>query len=205
MALGVAAARVRDAARHAAPGSGARHAALPPLVPGYRPNMLDGHPRAARAQRLAERRRTGAAPGPGPMLVGVDQPPRLATAVVLCEDGHAQERSGLGQGQPWVTQEALWRAARNCGPGDVLWGMAARGGSLVRRQPGQQQGPWGGSRPSKGAIDTGQVSAQRIALVHAQGATLTLRRMPVALQEPPREGIRMKLSIDHSRKHARFE
>ena len=45
-----------------------------------------------------------------------------------------------------------------------------------------------GSRTYQGAIDTGKVYEQRIDLVNAQGDTLPLRRMTVALHEPTRDG-----------------
>jgi hypothetical protein len=188
VALGVSAELVRDAARHATPAIGELRAELPPLVPGYRTKMLDGHHLAASAHRLEERRRTWAAPLPGQSLVVLEQQPMLATEVVLCEDGHAQERSLLGQVLPLVAQDDVWRADRHVCTGDVLRGIAARGGSCVMRQHGQLQGTLVGSRTYRGPIDTGKVYEQRIDLTNAQGATMTLRRLTGALHEPPRDG-----------------
>jgi len=159
--LGVSAELVRDAARQAAPVIGELHAELPPLVPGYRTKILDGNHLAASEHRVAELRRTWAAPLPGQILVVLEQQPMLATEVVLCEDGHAQERSLLGQGLPWVSPDDLWMADRTCCPVDFRWGMAARGGAFVRRPHGHLQGPVGGSRTSKGAVDTGKVYEPR--------------------------------------------
>jgi hypothetical protein len=97
--LCVSAELVRDAARQAAPVIGELQAELPPLVPGYRTKILDGNHLAASEHRLAELRRTWAAPLPGQTLeVVLDQQLMLATEVVLCEDGHAQERSLLEPG-----------------------------------------------------------------------------------------------------------
>ena len=45
-----------------------------------------------------------------------------------------------------------------------------------------------GARQYKGAIDTGKVYEQKISLVNAQGDTVLLRRMTVALHEPTRDG-----------------
>lgn len=188
VALCVAAELVRDAARQAAPVIGELHAELPPLVPGYHAKILDGNHLAASEHRLAALRRTWAAPLPGQLLVVLDQQQMLATEVVLCEDGHAQERSLLGQVLPLVTHNDWWRADRNFCTGDVLGGMAARGGCFVIRQHGQRQGTLVGARIYQGAIDTGQVDEQRIDLVNAQGETLTLRRMTVAWHESTRDG-----------------
>jgi Transposase DDE domain len=186
--LGVSAELVRDAARQAAPVIGELHAELPPLVPGYRTKILDGNHLAASEHRVAELRRTWAAPLPGQILVVLEQQPMLATEVVLCEDGHAQERSLLGQVLPLVSPDDLWMADRNFCTIDFLWGIAARGGYFVMRQHGQLQGTLVGSRTYKGAVDTGKVYEQRIDLVNAQGDTMTLRRMTVALHEPTRDG-----------------
>src|SRR5262249_39729402 len=110
---GVSAELVRDAARQAAPVIGERHAELPPLVPGYRTKILDGNHLAASEHRVAELRRTWAAPLPGQILVVLEQQPMLATEVVLCEDGHAQKRPLLGQVLPLVTPEDLRLAGTN--------------------------------------------------------------------------------------------
>jgi hypothetical protein len=186
--LCVSAELVRDAARQAAPVIGALQAELPPLVPGYRTKMLDGNHLAASDHRLAELRRTWAAPLPGQILVVLDQQPMLATEVVLCEEGHAQERSLLGHVRPLVAQDDRWIADRNFCPVDFLCGIAACGGGLVIRQHGQLKGPLVGSRTDKGAIATGQVYEQQRRLVNAQGDPVTLCRMTVALHEPTRDG-----------------
>ena len=204
--LCVSAELVRDAARQAAPVLGALPAALAPLVPGYRTNILAGHHLAARAQRLEERRRMWAAPLPGQLLVGWEQPPRLATEVVWCEDGHAQARSWLGQGLPWGIHEDVWMADRHLWTAAFLGGMAARGGGLVMRPPGPLQGPLVGSRTYTGASDTGTGYAQRSALMHAPGAPLPLRRIPVAWHKPPRDGDAAIPLLRHvPRRHARAQ
>src|SRR5919109_146061 len=155
--LSVSAVMIRDAARQAAPVIGELQAELPPLVPGYRTKILDGNHLAASEHRLEALRRMWAAPLPGQILVVLDQQQMLATEVVLCEDGHAQERSLLGQVLPCVEPDDLWIADRNLCTVDFLRGMAARGGCFVVRQHGQLQGTLVGARRYKGAIDTGKV------------------------------------------------
>ena len=125
--LCVSAELVRDAARQAAPVIGALQAELPPLVPGYRTKMLDGNHLAASDHRLAELRRTWAAPLPGQILVVLDQQPMLATEVVLCEDGHAQERSLLGQVLPLVApRRSVDRGSQLLHRGFSVWYCRAR-------------------------------------------------------------------------------
>ena len=188
VALGVSAELVRDAARQAAPVIGALQTALPPRVPGYRTKILDGNHLAASEHRIEALRCTWAAPLPGQIVVVLDQEPMLAIAVVLCEDGHAQERALLGQVLSLVNQDDLWIADRHFCTVDFLFGIAARGGCVVIRQHGQLQGPLVGARQMRGAIDSGKVYEQKISLVNAQGDTLMLRRLPVALHEPTRDG-----------------
>jgi len=106
----------------------------------------------------------------GQILVVLDQQRMLATEVVLCEDGHAQERSLLGQVLPCVEPGDLWIADRNFCTVDFLGGIAERGGCFVVRQHGQLKGILVGARRYKGAIDTGKVYEQKLGLVTAQGA-----------------------------------
>ena len=143
-------------------------------MPGYRAKILDGNHLAASAQRLEALRHTWAAPLPGQILVVLEQQRMLATEVVLCEDGHAQERSLLGQVLPCVEPDDLWIADRNFCTVAFLSGIAARGGCFVVRQHGQLKGSLVGVRQSKGAIDTGKVYEQTIGLVNAQGDTVLL-------------------------------
>lgn len=186
--LRVSAALVRDAARQAAPVIGALQAELPPLVPGDRTKILDGNHLAASAHRLEVLRDTWAAPLPGQILVVLDQQSMLATEVVLCEDGHAQERSLLGQVLSVVEPNELWSADRNFCTVAFLHGIAACGGCFVVRQHGQRKGTLVGARQYKGSIDTGTGYEQQIELVTAPGDPWLLRRITVAWHEPTRDG-----------------
>jgi len=97
----------------------------------------------------------------------------------------------------------LWIADRNFCTRDFLRGIAARGGYFVMRQHGHLQGTLVGSRTYRGPIDTGTVYEQRIDLTNAQGATMTLRRLTVALQEPTRDGdTEIHLLSNVPRRHA---
>jgi len=79
-------------------------------------------------------------------------------------------------------------ADRNFCTVDLLFGIAARGGCFVIRQHGQLKGTLVGARKMRGAIDSGKVYEQKISLVNAQGDTLMLRRLTVALHEATRDG-----------------
>src|SRR4029453_15763056 len=96
-------------------------------VPGYRVKILEGNHLAASEHRLEARRHTWAAPLPGQILVVLDQQRMLAPEAVLCEDGHAQERSLLGQVLPSVEPDELWIADPHLSRGVFLRGFGARG------------------------------------------------------------------------------
>jgi hypothetical protein len=133
----VAAARVRDSARLAAPVVQALRASHPRWVPGSPIKGLDGNHWASTAHRLQELRGTWAAPLPGQACVLVDQQHRLITDVVLTEDGHAQERRGIARVLHRVSAGDLWIADRNFCPLGLMFGMACRGAAFLVRQHGQ--------------------------------------------------------------------
>lgn len=72
------------------------------LLPGQQLRVLDGNCLDARQHRLAPTRGSTAAPLPGKALVVFDPQLQAIQAMVPCEDGHAQERSLLGQVAPLI-------------------------------------------------------------------------------------------------------
>src|SRR3954470_23651550 len=94
---GLSAELVRHTARTLSPVVSAMGGGRPPWLPGYTVKILDGNHLAGTQHRLKELRTLGAGALPGHALVLLDPRLMLATDVVLCEDGHAQERSLLDQ------------------------------------------------------------------------------------------------------------
>jgi hypothetical protein len=66
---------------------------LPPPVPGYRTIILDGNAIGSTDHRIDELRDIGSAPMPGKSLVFLDAQNSIASEMIACEDGWAQERS----------------------------------------------------------------------------------------------------------------
>jgi hypothetical protein len=85
----------------------------PPLVAGYRVRILDGNHLAATERRLQVLRGSVAGPLPGHALVVLDPALMLATHLIPCEDGHAQERSLSSKILALVEPDDLWIADRN--------------------------------------------------------------------------------------------
>ena len=68
-----------------------------PWLPGYRVKILDGNCIEASERRLKVLRAVQAGALPGKSLVVYEPTVGLVSDVFTCEDGHAQERSMLGQ------------------------------------------------------------------------------------------------------------
>jgi hypothetical protein len=186
--LAVSQALVRDSARRAAPVIRALGAALPDWLPGYHVKILDGNHLEASEHRLAELRTTWAAPLPGKGLVVLDQPTMTVAAVLLTEDGQAQERSLLPDVLPLVERGDLWLGDRNFCTFRFLFTIAARGAGFVIRQHGTVVGQPLGPRQAKGRCPTGLVFEQRLRLRDGDGAVLDVRRVTVVLDQPTEDG-----------------
>src|SRR4051794_33065928 len=158
-------------------------------LPGYRVRILDGNHLPGSEHRLKELRTIRAGALPGQALVVLDPRLMLATEVVLCEDGHAQERSLLDRILALVAAKDLWIADRNFCTTDFLFGIAGRGGSFVIRQPASTlHWEFVGKRRACGRIETGKVYEQTIRATNDAGEVLFLRRVTVLLDQPTRDG-----------------
>lgn len=155
----------------------------------YRVRILDGNHLPGTEHRLKELRTIGAGALPGHALVVLDPRLMLATDVVLCEDGHAQERSLLDQILALVTAKDLWIADRNFCTTNFLFGIAQRGGFFVIRQHASSlHWTFLGKRRACGRIATGKVYEQTIQATNDAGEILILRRVTVLLDQPTRDG-----------------
>ncbi|MBV8078281.1 MAG: transposase [Planctomycetaceae bacterium] len=185
----VSAALVHSVAARLAPVIDAMKGARPDWWPGYRARILDGNHLPGSEHRLKELRTIGAGAVPGHALVVLDPRLMLATDVILCEDGHAQERSLLDQVLEIVAAKDLWIADRNSCTTDFLFGIARRRAFFVIRQPASTlHGEFVGKRRGCGRIDTGKVFEQTIRAKNEAGEILMLRRITVLLDQPTRDG-----------------
>jgi hypothetical protein len=187
MELAVSEALVADSATHIAPVLTALDGGLPPWLPGYRARVLDGNHLSKTERRLEVLRHTWAAALPGTVLAVYEQQLDLVTKVVLTPDGHAQERSLLGEVLPLVRARDLWIADRNFCTLRFLFGIAAAKAAFVIRQHGQLAGRLLGQRRSRGRTATGRVYEQELELEH-DGRTLTVRRVTLVLDQPTQDG-----------------
>ncbi len=185
----LSAALVRAIATRLAPVIDAMGGARPPLLPGYRVRILDGNHLAGTEHRIKELRTIGAGALPGQALVVLDPRLMLVTDVVLCEDGHAQERSLLGQVLGLVRAQDLWIDDRNFCTTNFLFGIAGREACFVVRQHAATlHWEFAGKRRACGRIETGKVFEQTIRATNDAGEILILRRITVVLDKPTRDG-----------------
>ncbi|MGZ3383162.1 MAG: transposase [Isosphaeraceae bacterium] len=185
----LSAALVHSTAERLGPVLDAMNGAQSPLLPGYRVRILDGNHLAGTEHRIKELRTIGAGALPGQALVVLDPRLMLATDVVLCEDGHAPERSLLDQVLELVRAGDLWIDDRNFCTTNFLFGIAGREAFFVVRQHASTlHWEFAGKRRACGRIDTGQVFQQTIRATNDAGEILILRRITVVLDKPTRDG-----------------
>jgi IS4 transposase len=185
----VSAALVHSVADRLAPVVDAMNGARQRWLPGYRVRILDGNHLPGSEHRLKELRAIRAGALPGHALVVLDPRLMLVTDVVLCEDGHAQERSLLDQVLEIVAAQDLWVADRNFRTTNFLFGIDRRGGFFaIRQHASTLHWEFVGKRRACGRIDTGKVFEQTIRATNDAGEILFPRRITVLLDQPTRDG-----------------
>jgi len=162
-----------------------------PWLPGYRVKILDGNCIEASERRLKVLREVQGGPLPGKSLVVYEPAHGLGSDVFPCEDGHAQERSLLGQVLETVHAHDLWIQDRNFCTCAFLCEIDRRGAGFITRQhAGLPFEPVNVLR-SVGRIETGRVAEQRVQVWDAQGGAHLFRRIRVQLDQPTRDGDRV--------------
>jgi hypothetical protein len=185
----VSQALVRDSASRLEPLVIGLKSECPPLLPGYSSRILDGNHLAATQHRLPETWLIGSAPLPGLCLAVLDAERRLMRDVFPCEDGHAQERTLLGEVLETAGTKDLWIADRNFCVTDFLLGLHRRGASFIIREHanGLRNKQLIGRRRKVGECDTGTVYEQRIR-IGDPGQEVELRRITIVLHKSTRDG-----------------
>ena len=162
--------------------------AQPPLLPGYRLKIVDGHCLDATEHRLDPLRLLAAGALPGKSLVVYDPSLQMAIHTQCCADGHAQERSLLAPLLDQVEVGDAWMVDRNFCTRAFLCGIEARSTFFIIRH--HQQLPWeeASLRIEEGRIDTGTVYEQRVRVTDEKGDTHLWRRIRLVLDQPTRDG-----------------
>jgi IS4 transposase len=163
-----------------------------PWLEGYRTKILDGSHLPGTEHRIKALRFTRAGALPGQALVVLDPERMLVDDVILCEDGHAQERSMTANILELVRPDDLWIMDRNFCTTAILFGVAKRRACFVVRQHGSAL-TWKllGERKHVGRCETGEVFEQQVRLTNDDGETLLVRRITVELDRSTRDGDRV--------------
>jgi len=187
MELGVIRQLVRDSARRAGETIDELGQRKPSWLPGYHVRILDGNHPSATERRLEVLRDSWAAPMPGKILAVMDPEIDSACDVFLTPDGHAQERTLLGEVLQTVRENDLWIADRNFCTQPFMFGIAEKAAFFVLRQHGKLEGRLLGRREFVDHSETGKVYEQALEL-KCDGQTKTWRRITVELIKPTRDG-----------------
>jgi IS4 transposase len=184
----VTSALVHHTAERLAPVIEAMGGRMPELLPGYRVRILDGNHLAATERRLKVLRGSVAGPLPGHALVVLDPSLMLATHIVPCEDGHAQERSLSEKLIELVDADDVWIADRNFCTSILLAGIAKRDAFYVIRHHANMRLVSAGTLKRVGRADTGAVYEQQVTIMDPDGEPMKLRRVVIRLDKPTRDG-----------------
>jgi Transposase DDE domain len=161
---------------------------LPEPVPGYEMNVLDGNAVAATEHRLRETRGNSAAPLPGKSLCVFKPAYQMVTDIVLCEDGHAQERSLVDPILELVRKDTLWVADRNFCFQRFLLGIAKKFGFYVIREHAGLNYKVASKLRRRGQSDTGEILEQTIIIEEEDGTRHHVRRVVVKLKKATEDG-----------------
>jgi IS4 transposase len=162
--------------------------ACAPLLRNYRVLMLDGNCLAATQHRLAVLRGKGAGALPGKSLVIYDPSLEMAIDVIVCQDGHAQERSLLGQVLDRVKANDAHVMDRNFCVRSFLFGIEDRGGYFAVRHHKQMPYKELSKLKKIGKTETGSVFEQWIEVTDENGRVSTWRAITVQLKNKTRDG-----------------
>lgn len=157
-------------------------------LPGYDVRIVDGNHLQGTQRRLKEMRGVGDAPLPGHTLAVLDPQRELIEDLVVCEDGHANQRPLFAQLLPKVQPGQCWIADRDFSTKDFLFGVKRRRGYFLIRQHRNLAGENVGRKRRLGSTDTGIVYEQKLRVLDNEGRELIVRRITLKLNQPTREG-----------------
>jgi IS4 transposase len=162
-------------------------ARLPGPLPGYEVRIVDGNHLQGTDHRLKELRRIGDAALPGHTLAILNPHRELIEDVVVCQDGHANQKRLFHKVLEKVERRQCWFADRDFSTREFMFGVKRRKAYFLVRQHGALQGEAVGRRKCLGRIDTGTVYEQRLLLTDTDGQQMIVRRITIQLDQPTRD------------------
>jgi hypothetical protein len=154
---------------------------------GFDVRIVDGNHLAGTHHRLKELRCVGDAALPGHTLAVLNPQRQLIEKVVVCPDGHANQKPLFGRLLGEVEPGQCWIADRDFSTRTFLFGVADRRASfVVRHHQGLGVESIGATR-RVGTTKTGAVYAQKVRLAGSHGCELVIRRITIKLLQPTRD------------------
>jgi IS4 transposase len=188
---------VRYSAREFAPLITQMDGERAPWLAGYRVKIVDGNCLEASEHRLKALREAPGRALPGKSLVVSEPAHGLVTDVFPCEDGHAQERSLLGEVLKTVAANDVWIADRNFCTRAFLCELDTRGGFFVMRQHQALPFELVNALHSYDRTPTGHIAQQRVCVVDEHGTKHVLRRLRLKLDHATRDGATLIHILTH--------
>ena len=183
----VSEALVRETARDLAAIIDKMQATLPGPLPGFEVRIVDGNHLAGTQHRLKELRCVGDAALPGHTLAVLDPQRELIEELVVCEDGHANQKPLFHRLLDQVQPRQCWIADRDFSTRAFLFGVKRRRGYFVIRQHAGLPVERRGRLRRVGTTDTGVVYEQKVRLTDENGDSFELRRITIKLHQPTRD------------------
>ena len=162
-------------------------AVVPGPLPGFDVRIVDGNHLAGTHHRLKELRRVGDAALPGHTLSVLNPQRQLIEKVVVCPDGHANQKPLFARLLGEVEPGQCWIADRDFSTRTFLLGVADRKAYFVVRHHEGLSVESVGRRRHVGKTETGEVYEQKVRLTGSAGCELLVRRITVALIQPTRD------------------
>lgn len=179
---------VRQTAAELKPTIEEMDATLPGPLAGYDVRIVDGNHLSGTQHRLKELRTIGDAPLPGHTVAVLNPHTELVEDIIVCPDGHANQKPLYVQLLDKVERGQCWIADRDYSTLDLMSGIAERKASFIIRHHGGLKGKGVGRRRRVGRIDTGVVYEQDWRFTTADGEELAVRRVTIKLDAPTRDG-----------------
>jgi IS4 transposase len=154
---------------------------------GFDVRIVDGNHLQGTHHRLKELRCLGDAALPGHTLSVLDPQRQLIEKVVVCPDGHANQKPLFSRLLNEVQAGQCWIADRDFSTRTFLFGIMERQAFfIVRHHKGLSVEPVG-RRRRLGKTEMGEVYEEKVHLSDGDGGAMLVRRITVELVQPTRD------------------
>jgi IS4 transposase len=162
-------------------------ATRPGPLPGFEVRIVDGNHLQGTQHRLKELRRLGDAALPGHTLAVLNPHRELIEDIVVCEDGHANQKPLFRHLLAKVQPKQCWIADRDYCTREFLFGIKQCRAYFLVRHHGALGVESMGRRRRLGRTDTGLVYEQEVRLTDGDGHEMIVRRITIELDQPTRD------------------